>query len=203
MTNLNANSCSSLLYLVTHPHPNWLEQVTWLIAEGIPWVQIRNKNATSTELSRQVESVLEFVGREGLSTTVVLNDNVHVAKSFGIGVHLGQSDMLPKQARMILGPEVPIGWTIHDDVSLIASQQKYIQYVGVGPLFPTTTKLDTRSQISLERLGTVCSESPLPVVAIGGINSSNIDSIREVKPWGVAMSSALMNAKTLVGFLPT
>ena len=203
MTNLNANSCSSLLYLVTHPHPNWLEQVTWLIAEGIPWVQIRNKNATSTELSRQVESVLEFVERQGLSTTVVLNDNVHVAKSFEIGVHLGQSDMLPQEARTILGPEVPIGWTIHDDVSLIASQQKHIQYVGVGPLFPTTTKLDTRSQISLERLGTVCSESPLPVVAIGGINSSNIDSVRTVKPWGIAMSSALMRAQTLQGFLPS
>ena len=200
MTNLNANSYSSLLYLVTHPHPNWLEQVTWLIAEGIPWVQIRNKNATSTELSRQVESVLEFVERQGLPTTVVLNDNVHVAKSFGIGVHLGQSDMLPSDAREILGPDVPIGWTIHDDVSLIASQQKHIQYVGVGPLFPTTTKLDTKSQILLERLGTVCSESPLPVVAIGGINASNIHLIRDVNPWGIAMSSALMNAKTLRSF---
>ena len=122
-------------------------------------------------LSKGVETSGSHIGlveRQGLSTTVLLNDNVHVAKSFGIGVHLGQSDMLPKQARMILGPEVPIGWTIHDDVSLIASQQKHIQYVGVGPLFPTTTKLDTSHEISLERLAAVCNESPLPVVAIGG-----------------------------------
>ena len=200
MAYLDSTSDSSLLYLVTHPHPTWLKQVTWLIAEGIPWVQIRDKEATSTELSKQVEAVLEFVERQGLSTTVLLNDNVHVAKSFGIGVHLGQSDMLPEQARTILGPKVPIGWTIHDDVSLIASQRPHIQYVGVGPLFPTTTKLDTSSQISLERLATVCSESPVPVVAIGGITSSNIDSVYAVKPWGIAMSSALMNARTLVDF---
>ena len=184
MDNLQTTSDSSLLYLVTHSHANWFKQVTWLIAEGISWVQIRDKRHP-LELSRQVEAVLGFVERQGLSTTVLLNDNVQVAKSFGIGVHLGQSDMSPKQARSILGPEVPIGWTIHDDLSLIVSQQKYIQYVGVGPLFPTTTKLDTRSEISLERLRTVCNEAPVPVVAIGGINNSNIDAVRMVKPWGL------------------
>ena len=199
MASLYSPISRSILYLVTHPHPNWFAQVTWLIGEGVPWVQIRDKQATSSELFRKTESVLNFIEQEGLDTTVLLNDNVQVAKELGVGVHLGQSDMLPRDARSILGPDVPIGWTIHDDVSLIGSQEQYIQYVGVGPMFPTTTKRDTKPQLSLTRLESVCAQSPLPVVAIGGINASNIQLVRDVNPWGIAMSSALMNATTLVG----
>lgn len=185
------------LYLVSHPHPNWFAQVTWLIGEGIPFVQIRDKKASSLELFTKAERVLNFIEKHNLSTTVVLNDNVHVAQELGIGVHLGQSDMLPEVARAILGPDVPIGWTIHDDIALVASQQDHIQYVGVGPIFPSTTKLDTKSQVSLTRLKAVCEQSPVPVVAIGGINASNIALVRQAKPWGIAMSSALMNATSL------
>lgn len=199
MIPLNAQLNEPIVYLVTHPHPDWFAQVTWLIGEGIPFVQIRDKTATSAELLKKTEQVLNFIVQQDLSTTVVLNDNVQVAKDLGLGVHLGQSDMLPEDARAILGPDVPIGWTIHDDVSLIDSQADYIQYVGVGPVFPSTTKLDTKSQLSLNRLETVCAASSLPVVAIGGINVSNIERVRRVKPWGIAMSSALMNATTLRG----
>ena len=199
MIPLYAPSEQSILYLVTHPHPKWFAQVTWLMGEGIPFVQIRDKKATSLELFNTTERILNFIEQQQLSTTVVLNDNVQVAKDLGVGVHLGQSDMLPEDARAILGPEVPIGWTIHDDISLIASQQDYIQYVGVGPIFRSTTKLDTKSQVSFTRLKAVCEQSPVPVVAIGGINSSNVDLVRQAKPWGIAMSSALMNATTLRG----
>ena len=59
----------------------------------------------------------------------------------------------------------------------------------------------TQIPLSLTRLANVCAESPLPVVAIGGINASNIQLIRGVNPWGIAMSSALMNAQTLVTFV--
>ena len=199
MIPLYAPSEQSIVYLVTHPHPKWFAQVTWLMGEGIPFVQIRDKKATSLELFNTTERILNFIEQQQLSTTVVLNDNVQVAKDLGVGVHLGQSDMLPEDARAILGPEVPIGWTIHDDISLIASQQDYIQYVGVGPIFRSTTKLDTKSQVSFTRLKAVCEQSPVPVVAIGGINSSNVDLVRQAKPWGIAMSSALMNATTLRG----
>lgn len=199
MIPLYAPSEQSILYLVTHPHPKWFAQVTWLMGEGIPFVQVRDKKATSLELFNKTERILNFIEQQQLPTTVVLNDNVQVAKDLGVGVHLGQSDMLPEDARAILGPEVPIGWTIHDDISLIASQQDYIQYVGVGPIFRSTTKLDTKSQVSFTRLKAVCEQSPVPVVAIGGINSSNVDLVRQAKPWGIAMSSALMNATTLRG----
>ena len=188
-----------IVYLVTHPHPKWFAQVTWLIGEGIPFVQIRDKTATSTALLKKTEQVLNFIVQQDLSTTVVLNDNVQVAKDLGVGVHLGQSDMLPEDARAILGPDVPIVWTIHDDLSLVASQAPHIQYVGVGPMFPTTTKRDAKPQLSLNRLESVCAQSPLPVVAIGGINASNIDLVRQAKPWGIAMCSALMNTTTLKG----
>ena len=199
MTPSEPPSDGPFLYLVSHPHPNWFAQVTWLIGEGISFVQIRDKKASSLELFTKAERVLNFIEKHNLPTTVVLNDNVHVAQELGIGVHLGQSDMLPEAARAILGPDVPIGWTIHEDISLIASQQDHIQYVGVGPIFPSTTKLDTKSQVSLTRLKAVCEQSPVPVVAIGGINASNIALVRQARPWGIAMSSALMNATSLRG----
>ena len=191
---------NSLLYLVTHPHPRWLTQVLWLIGEGVPWVQIRDKDASDSVLSQQVEAVLNFVSQQGLPTTVLLNDRVHIARKFNIGVHLGQSDMSPSEARNILGSDVPIGWTIHDDVSLVDSQIDCIQYVGVGPMFPTSTKQDTKAQLSVQRLREVCQESPVPVVAIGGINAINIKQIQAASPWGIAMSSALMNATDLALF---
>lgn len=191
---------SSLLYLVTHPHDQWHKQVQWLISKGVSWVQIREKCCSPAELRRKTEATLNFVHTHGYSTKVLLNDNVEVAKEFGIGVHLGQADMLPEHARDILGPDVPIGWTIHDDVELVATQQQYIQYVGVGPMFPTKTKLDTKSQLSIPRLREVCAQCPVPVVAIGGINSTNIHEVRQANPWGIAMSSALMNASDLQPF---
>ena len=192
---------SSLLYLVTQPHKQWHKQVQSLILQGVSWVQIREKGISVTELKQKTEAVLTFVEQHGLPTTVLLNDNVEVAREFGIGVHLGQHDMLPAHAREILGPDVPIGWTIHDDVDLVETQQQYIQYVGVGPMFPTTTKLDTKSQLSIARLREVCLQCPVSVVAIGGINAANIHAVRQADPWAIAMSSALMNASSLVPFL--
>lgn len=187
-------SSESLLYLVTHPHPTWLEQVTMLIESGIGMVQIRDKEANDSQLAHQVEAVLEHIAQHDLSCTILLNDRVHLARRFGLGVHLGQSDMCPLLARELLGPDVVIGWTIHDDLSLIESKRTAIQYVGVGPIFPTQTKLDTNSVLGVERLKQVCDESPIPVVAIGGIDSTNIGQVRTANPWGIAMSSALMRA---------
>lgn len=187
-------SSESLLYLVTHPHPTWLEQVTMLIESGIGMVQIRDKEANDSQLAHQVEAVLEHIAQHDLSCTILLNDRVHLARRFGLGVHLGQSDMCPLLARELLGPDVVIGWTIHDDLSLIESKRTAIQYVGVGPIFPTQTKLDTKSVLGVERLKQVCDESPIPVVAIGGIDSTNIGQVRTANPWGIAMSSALMRA---------
>ncbi len=181
------------LYLVTQPHPNWFTQVSQLLENGVSIVQIRDKVASDDNVARNVERVLNFVQAKGLSTTVLLNDRVHLAKQFGIGVHLGQSDMSPAQARIELGGDLPIGWTIHDDVACVEQQVEHIDYVGVGPIFPTTTKLDTKSVLGVERLATVCRTLSVPVVAIGGIQADNIQSVREAKPWAIAMSSALMH----------
>ena len=107
MTSLYSSISRSIVYLVTHPHPNWFGQVTWLIGEGVPWVQIRDKQATSSELLRKTEGVLNFIEQQGLDTTVLLNDNVQVKRngdrcsSRTIGYF--------SEARAILGPDVIAG----------------------------------------------------------------------------------------------
>lgn len=188
------------LYLVTHPHADWISTVTGLISQGIRWVQIRDKTASDMQVFEQANAIIEFCQRHQIQCNLLINDRVDVAKSLGVGVHLGQGDMSPQEARAILGPHALIGWTIHDDVALGGSAREWIDYVGVGPVFPTTTKLDTRSVLGPDRLTNVVQELDLPVVAIGGIQMSNIQTVRRSHPWKIAMSSALMQAGTLEGF---
>ena len=188
------------LYLVTHPHPEWFSTVTNLISQGIRWVQIRDKAASDSIILEQAHSIVQFCHRHHIDCHILINDRVNVAKTLGVGVHLGQGDMSPQQARAILGPDAKIGWTIHDDVELGVSAFEWIDYVGVGPIFPTTTKLDTRSVLGPERLAQVIQDLHLPVVAIGGIQATSIHMVRQANPWKIAMSSALMQAEDLTGF---
>ena len=131
----------------------------------------------------------------------MINDRVGLASRLGVGVHLGQGDLSPRVARDILGPRAVIGWTIHDDIDTAQTALEYIDYVGVGPIYPTTTKTDTKSVLGVERLRTVVEEVGVPVVAIGGINHLNIADVRDAKPWKIAMSSALMQTTQLAGFV--
>lgn len=190
------------LYLVTHPHPTWYSTVTRLITQGLRWVQIRDKIASDVSIFKQAQSIVQFCQRQEFDCNVLINDRVEVARALGVGVHLGQGDMSPQQARSILGPHATIGWTIHDDVELAKSAVGSIDYVGVGPIFPTTTKLDTRSVLGPERLASVVENLEISVVAIGGIQSTNIRSVRQANPWKIAMSSALMKANNLAEFQP-
>lgn len=185
------------LYLVTAPHPNWWMQVTSLVRQGVHWVQIRDKHATDDAIFEQGEALLRFCQQQGLPCEVLINDRVPVAKALGVGVHLGQGDMSPHEARSILGSDAVIGWTVHDNIKLAEEAARWIDYVGVGPIFPTTTKLDTRDVIGVQRLCEVVASLTVPVVAIGGIHAGNIQSVRGGNPWKIAMSSALMSATTL------
>ena len=125
---------------MTHPHPTWYSTVTRLIAQGLRWVQIRDKIASDVSIFKQAQSIVQFCQRQEFDCNVLINDRVEVARALGVGVHLGQGDMSPQQARSILGPHATIGWTIMMTLSW-QNLAGSIDYVGVGPIFPTTTKL--------------------------------------------------------------
>ena len=178
-----------------------MKQVIHLVEQGVSWVQVRDKSASDVELISQIEILKEKLRTRSLDCTLLVNDRIQVAIETGVGIHLGQSDIHPVEARKILGSRAVIGWTIHDDVQLInAGIAEAIDYVGVGPIFPTNTKSDTGKILGVERLASVVSTLRIPVVAIGGISAVNIQEVRRAEPWKIAMCAALMDASTIQDF---
>ena len=109
------------------------------------------------------------------------------------GVHLGQSDMQIDIARKILGKEKIIGATTKTVAQAKKAYEQGADYLGVGAIYPTTTKVKT-AITSVDTLRDICNEVPIPVNAIGGLNKDNIDILRGVPIAGICVVSAIMKA---------
>ena len=109
------------------------------------------------------------------------------------GVHLGQSDMPINTARKILGDDFIIGATTKTVPQALEAYQQGADYIGVGAIYPTTTKVKTVIT-STETLGNICSAVPIPVNAIGGLNKDNIDILKGIPIAGICVVSAIMKA---------
>ena len=195
---MHQSSCLSLM-LITKAHPQFFQQIQMAVHHGVTIVQLRDKEMSDEQLFEVGQRLLHVLPKE---VPLIVNDRVHVAAQLGVGVHLGQGDMPVWEARQILGPKVLIGMTIHHDVSLAQKAQQSIDYVGVGPVFATKTKLDTKSVLGLELLKKVCEESPVPVIAIGGIDARNAAEVRRSQPMGLAVCSGIMDSCNLAEEIP-
>ena len=123
----------------------------------------------------------------------VINDNVEIAKlADADGVHLGQDDMPVEQARQILGANKIIGVSAHTVEQAIKAQRGGADYLGVGSVFPTSTKLDAEP-MSKETVKAICSAVSIPVVAIGGITRDNLLQLSGCGLSGAAVVSALFS----------
>jgi|SRR5688572_8996391 len=152
-----------------------------LFEGGVRLVQIRHKNATSRMLIDEVESVLKGAPP---NVHVIVNDRTDVARIVGAsGVHLGQEDLSPHLARLVLGEQQVIGLSTHDSSQAMEAERAPVDYVAAGPVFATTTKQDASPVLGLDRLREICSIVRKPVVAIGGIT---LESAREVLDCGAA-----------------
>jgi thiamine-phosphate pyrophosphorylase len=152
-----------------------------LFEGGVRLVQIRHKNATSRMLMDEVESVLKGAPP---NVHVIVNDRTDVARLVGAsGVHLGQEDLSPYLARVVLREQQVIGLSTHDPSQAMEAERAPVDYVAAGPVFATTTKQDAFPVLGLDRLREICSTVRKPVVAIGGIT---LESAREVLDCGAA-----------------
>ena len=159
---------------------------------GARLVQVRNKKASARELFNQVESILK---RAPADASVIVNDRVDVARITGAaGVHLGQSDIGVVEARRILGPGQIIGFSTHNLEQALAASKLPADYIAVGPIFPTSTKLDAEPVVGLEKLATICKAVQKPVVAIGGIRLENAAEVLAAGPHSIAVVSDLLSA---------
>ena len=167
-----------------------------LVRGGARFVQIRDKSTPMQELLRDLYRCVEFGINNGV--TLIVNDRCDLVLSCGaMGVHLGQEDLPPDAARAILGRKKLIGLSAHSLAQVRKSRHLSIQYIGFGPIYPTSTKEDALPEVGLKRLAAACRLSSVPVVAIGGIGFDQVREVLQTGACSVAVISALMEAKSI------
>lgn len=146
------------------------------IAGGARVIQLRDKSATFEELVR-VGKELRALTRDA-GTTLIVNDNPYLAVEVGAdGVHLGQNDFPPETARDIVGPEMIVGLSTHNKEQALRAEFEPVDYIGVGPVFPTRSKESEWAPLGVAHVGWVKRTLRLPVVAIGGITLETLGDV--------------------------
>lgn len=139
---------------------------------GASMVQLRHKDAGIRELVDSAKGLAALL--KPLGIPLIINDRVDAALAAGAaGVHLGQTDMDPRDARRILGPGAIIGWTVKTPEQARAARDMGVDYVGMGPAYATSTKTDAGAVLGPRGLADLAACTDLPIVAIGGIGPGN------------------------------
>ena len=183
-----------ILYAITDRELSGLghpEQVRLLAAGGARLIQLRDKHSSPKEFHVEAAAAVK-VARE-FDVQIIINDRVDIAQAVAAdGVHLGQDDMPPEAARRLLGDRAVIGFSTHDIEQAIVAASLPVDYLAIGPVFPTTSKNDTAPVVGLGGLATVRKAvREKPLVAIGGINFANAQSVLNAGADSVAVISAL------------
>lgn len=147
---------------------------------GADWIQIRHKG----EFTRDFLATLEVCAKR--KRDLILNDRADYAALFGLGLHVGQNDLPPTEARAIIGPDALLGYSTHSKAQLAAAQDLPVNYLAIGPIYQTSTKLNPDPVVGLEPF-----VSRHPLVAIGGITLENAAPIFTFGVEKVAVISAL------------
>jgi thiamine-phosphate pyrophosphorylase len=160
---------------------------------GVTCVQLREKESSTREFLAQALALKALLAPRGIP--LVINDRVDVALACGAeGVHLGQTDMPPDEARRLLPPQVFIGWSVEVPEDIKRSATMPLDYLGVSPVFATPTKTDTKAPWGLAGLRSIRALTDLPLVAIGGIHLGNAAEVVAAGADGLAVVSALCSA---------
>lgn len=145
------------------------------VAAGCRIIQYREKTGSTREMILEAAQIKTLCGSEAI---FLVNDRVDVALAVDAdGVHIGQDDMPIDTARDILGPDKIIGLTVHDVEEAQEAERSGADYVGLSPIFDTSTKKDAGSGIGPESIRDVKDAIGIPIVAIGGINKQNSESV--------------------------
>ena len=165
---------------------------------GAALVQLRAKNETDRRLCALAEEARDGARRGG--ALFVVNDRPDVALIVGAdGVHLGQDDVPPADARRLLGDDVIVGLSTHSLAQLEAASREPVDYLAIGPVFATATKRDAEPVVGLELVRRARSATGLPLVAIGGIDLARAAQVTAAGADGVAVISALLEREDLEG----
>ena len=162
-----------------------------LKAAGVALLQYRNKVGAPQSILRDAAMVWEVFAGSGCR--LILNDHTDLVASAGFGgVHVGQGDLSPEDARRMVGVERWVGVSTHNDAQVKIANETSADYVAVGPVFATGTKLDAEPVIGLEGVRRARALTKKPIVAIGGITRETARSVIDAGADSVAVVSALI-----------
>lgn len=175
--------------------PTLEQAVNDAIKGGCTVVQLREKHATSREFYQLALSLKRITGYYGIP--LIINDRLDIAAAVNAeGVHLGQKDLPADIARAVLGEEKIIGVSANNLQAAINAELDGADYIGVGAVFQTSTKTDTKP-VTIDKLKEIRSAVKIPMVAIGGIKRSNISQLNGTGINGVAVVSAVIGSKNI------
>jgi thiamine-phosphate pyrophosphorylase len=172
------------------------EKAAALLAGGARVVQLRMKRTPLREALAAAREVAAACRRAG--AVCLVNDRVDLALLSGAhGVHVGDEDLPAEEARALLGPEGVVGVTVRGLEEAHAARAAGADYVGLGPVFGTTTKQVNAPVLGLGGFGAVVRTSPLPVVGIGGVKLENIADLAATGAHGGAVASDVLLAEDI------
>ncbi len=146
-----------------------------LLDAGVEIVQLRHKGQFTREVFSQAERIADRCAQSG--AIFIVNDRADMAAILGVGVHLGQDDLLPADARKVLPAAVACGFSTHNERQLRDGAVQPVDYLALGPMFPTASKENPDPVVGLKELRRLRPFSPFPLVAIGGITRENAAAV--------------------------
>ena len=185
------------LYAIVDPAQaggrSMVEVAEALLAAGVRLIQLRDKHASSLELYESGVRVRECVHKA--AGIFILNDRADIARAVDAdGVHLGQDDIPPDAARLIMGEGKLIGYSAHNPEQVREAEQSVADYVAFGPIFPTASKDKPDPVVGLEGLAEARKLARKPLVAIGGISIENARAVIGAGADSVAVIRGLIGA---------
>ena len=188
-----------ILYLVTNRYQdsleNFLEKVETACRSGVTIIQLREKNLTTNQYYQLAKQVKEIT--DAYQVPLIIDDRLDVCLAVdAAGLHIGDDELPVSVARQVLGPEKILGVTAKTVKRALEAEEGGADYLGTGAIFPTTTKENAPITL-ISTLKTICQTVAIPVVAIGGLTSENIDQLAETGIAGVAVVRDLMQAEDI------
>lgn len=182
------------LYLILTDPPSGYPDIAEKACRAcIPAIQLRYKGQDSRKFLQIAQDLRGITA--GSETLFIVNDRVDIAfMAKADGVHLGQDDLPPRESRSIMGEDVLIGASTHTHAQVINAQRDPVDYIGFGPIFPTTSKENLHPVTGTEGLGKAVATSRIPVVAIGGITRKNLPEVLRTSCTRIAVMSAVLES---------
>lgn len=188
---------SLLLYAVTDRR--WLREgqslsdvIKQAVEGGATVIQLREKELDREQVIKEALDIKSYLNAKNIP--LIIDNDIEVTKAAGAdGVHVGQDDCPVSEARKLLGKDIIIGATAHNVSEAVKAEEDGADYLGVGAAFGSSTKADAKAIVSLDEYKKITEAVSIPVVAIGGIDESNIMRLNGLGLSGFAVVSAVFS----------